>query len=108
MDVAPVSQIMDAAPVPATVVVSPIVDNRAPFEEIRQARETRNYIALWSFFVMFVMIFFIAMMHMFNTPNPPVCAPPSVCAPITTCAAVLPTKWDVMTTCVSIFFAKEE
>ena len=60
MGVAPVSQIMDAAPVPA------------------QARETRS--DLWVLLVMFVAIFVVAMMCMFDTPTPPVCAVPPVCA----------------------------
>ena len=62
MGVAPVSQIMDAAPVPA------------------QARETRS--DLWVLLVMFVAIFVVAMMCVFDTP--PVCAAPPVCA---VCAA---------------------
>ena len=62
MGVAPVSQIMDAAPVPA------------------QARETRS--DLWVLLVMFVAIFVVAMMCVFDTP--PVCTPPPVCV---VCAA---------------------
>ena len=62
MGVAPVSQIMDAAPVPA------------------QARETRS--DLWVLLVMFVAIFVVAMMCVLDTP--PVCTPPPVCA---VCAA---------------------
>ena len=84
MGVAPVSQIMDAAPVPA------------------QARETRS--ELWVLLVMFVAIFVVAMMCVFDTP--PVCAPPPVCAAPPVCAEYPVVNDWVMIKCFAGEWAK--